>query len=254
MEIRNLKKPLLFALAILPIAAIGGYFIASYQMGMFDQTTINQIIKQVGSMRNLTAIAVSQSILYACILGFFGYILAEKIGLMKSFRFEKSALIRTVAISVVLGLIFSLDYWTFGRWIPELSIASTTSSGLTLSGWLGAVFYGGIIEEVMMRLFLMSLFAWLGWKLFFRKRESVPEGVFIAANVLAALLFAAGHLPATVTFFGGLTPLLVVRCFLLNGAFGLVFGWLYRKYGIQYAMLSHALLHIISKTIWLIFA
>ena len=253
MELKNLKKPFLFSLALLPIAAIGGYFIASYQMDMFDQTTIDQIIKQVGSMRNLTAIAVSQSILYACIFGFFGYILAEKIGLMKSFRFEKSALIRTVAISAVIGLIFSLDYWTFGRWIPKLSIASTTSSGLTLSGWLGAIFYGGIIEEVMMRLFLMSLFAWLGWKLFFRKRESVPEGVFIAANVLAALLFAAGHLPATVSFFGELTPLLVVRCFLLNGVFGLVFGWLYRKYGIQYAMLSHGLLHIISKTIWLIF-
>ena len=253
MERKNLKKPLQFSLALLPLAALGGYFIASYQIDMFDRTTINQVIAQVGSMKNLTAIAVSQSILYACILGFFGYILAEKIGLVRSFQFKKSTTIQTVVVSVILGLIFSLDYWTFGKWIPELSIASTTSSGLTLSGWLGAIFYGGVIEEVMMRLFLMSLFAWLGWKLFFRQRKTVPESVFITANVLAALLFAAGHLPVTVSFFGGLTPLLVVRCFLLNGAFGLVFGWLYRKYGIQYAMLSHALLHIVSKTIWLIF-
>lgn len=68
----------------------------------------------------------------------------------------------------------------------------------------------------------------------------------VAVLIFLVLLFYA-------FFFGGLTPLLVVRCFLLNGAFGLVFGWLYRKYGIQYAMLSHALLHIVSKTIWLIF-
>ena len=34
------------------------------------------------------------------------------------------------------------------------------------------------------------------------------------------------------------------------GGFGLLFGWMYRKYGIQYAMLSHALLHIVSKTVW----
>lgn len=41
--------------------------------------------------------------------------------------------------------------------------------------------------------------------------------------------------------------------FLLNGGFGLLFGWLYRKYGIQYSMLSHALLHIVSKMIWILF-
>ena len=103
-----------------------------------------------------------------------------------------------------------------------------------------------------MRLFLMSLITFLVWKIFHKKRETVPTGVLIAANVAAALLFAAGHIPATLQTFGALTPLLVLRCFLLNGAFGLLFGRLYRKYGIQYAMLSHLLLHIVSRTIWLI--
>ena len=91
------------------------------------------------------------------------------------------------------------------------------------------------------------------WKIFFRKLESCPEGVLIAANVIAALLFAAGHLPATITQFGALTPMILLRCFLLNGGFGLLFGWLYHKHGIQYAMVSHAMLHIISKLIWTIF-
>ncbi len=45
----------------------------------------------------------------------------------------------------------------------------------------------------------------------------------------------------------------VWSCFLLNGGFGLLFGRLYRRYGIQYAMLSHALLHIVSKTVWTLF-
>ena len=44
----------------------------------------------------------------------------------------------------------------------------------------------------------------------------------------------------------------LVRCFLLNSAAGIVSGYFYRKYGIQYAMLSHALLHIISRTICLV--
>ena len=74
-----------------------------------------------------------------------------------------------------------------------------------------------------------------------------------AANVLAALVFAAGHLPATLMIFGQLTPLLLVRCFLLNGGFGILFGWLYRKYGIQYAILGHMMAHMVSKLIWFLF-
>ena len=81
----------------------------------------------------------------------------------------------------------------------------------------------------------------------------VPEGVLIGANIAAAGLFAAGHIPVTIAFFGKLTPVILLRCFLLNGGAGLIFGRLYRKYGIQYAMLSHVLFHIISKTIWSLF-
>ncbi|MBR6005212.1 MAG: CPBP family intramembrane metalloprotease [Clostridia bacterium] len=118
--------------------------------------------------------------------------------------------------------------------------------------WGASILYGGVVEELMMRLFFMTLTAFIAWKLFFRKEEAVPVKVLIAANIIAALAFAAGHLPSTITLFGALTPMIVFRCFLLNGAFGLIVGRLYRNYGIQYAMLSHALLHIVSKTIWLL--
>ena len=93
------------------------------------------------------------------------------------------------------------------------------------------------------------------WKVFVRKdaegRKQVPEGVLIAANLIAALVFAAGHLPTTMAFFGGLTPVIVFRCFLLNGCFALVFGRYYRKYGIQYAILGHFGIHLVSKLILL---
>lgn len=247
------KKALLFSLALLPVAALAGYFIASYQLDMYDQTAIDEMLSQAGSIGSLTVVSVIQAVLYACVLGFFGYILSDKIGLMRPFRLQSAPLVRTAALSVVFGIVFSLDYWTFGKWIPELDVSSSTHAGLTRSGWLGAILYGGIIEEIMMRLFCMSLLAWLGWKLFYRKKAVVPTGVLIAANVLAALLFAAGHLPATVAFFGTLTPMLLLRCFIFNGGFGLFFGWLYRKYGIQYAITGHALLHVVSKTVWTIF-
>ena len=144
-----------------------------------------------------------------------------------------------------------MDYWIFGRVLPE--VAAIYETKITVSNFIASVLYGGIVEEILMRLFLMSLFALIIWKLFFRSipKEEIPCGVFIAANILAALLFAAGHLPATIGIFGELSPIVLIRCFLLNGGFGVVFGWLYRKYGIQYAMLGHMGCHIVSKLIWL---
>ena len=51
----------------------------------------------------------------------------------------------------------------------------------------------------------------------------------------------------------GSTPVIILRCFLLNGGLGMAFGWLYRKYGLQYAMLAHGGCHMISKLIWILF-
>ncbi|GAU76277.1 hypothetical protein F3D3_0874 [Fusibacter sp. 3D3] len=70
---------------------------------------------------------------------------------------------------------------------------------------------------------------------------------------MAAVLFALGHLPATLILFGELSFLIVFRCMLLNGVFGLVFGWLYRKLGIQYAMSAHAMTHVCCDALLFIF-
>ena len=246
------KKALLFTLALLPAAIVAGYFAVRYTVKLLDPALLQQAIAQLGSEKVLFAVSIVQVVLYAAICGFFGYILSDKLGLMRPFRFEKKPLLMTLIVSAVGGVVFSLDAWTFGKWIPEIGASYAGSGTFDADVWITSVLYGGVIEEVMMRLFCMSLIAFLLWKLFLRKKETVPTGVLIAANLAAALLFAAGHLPVTAQTFGTLTPLLLLRCFLLNGAFGLLFGRLYRKYGIQYAMLSHALLHIVSRTIWLI--
>ena len=117
---------------------------------------------------------------------------------------------------------------------------------------IGSVLYGGVIEEVMLRLFWMSLVAFILWKLFARREEKPTVSIFVASNIIAALLFAAGHLPGTFQLLGN-SPLIIARGFLLNGAFGLLFGRLYRKHGIGYAMLAHGGSHIVSKLIWILF-
>ncbi len=247
---KKYRNPLLFSLAMIPAALIGGFFVCKYQIDLYDTEIADQMINQIGSEEKLLWISAVQSVIYAVIFGFLGYILSEKTGLMRSFRFEKRRVCLTLILTFAAGILFSLDYWTFGRFIPQ--IRDSCKAGLTGAGFLSAVFYGGIVEELLLRLFFMSLLAFLLWKIFFRKetKDQIPVIVFSAANIVSAFLFAAGHLPATVTTFGGLTPLIIFRCFLLNGAFGLLFGWLYRKHGIQYAMLSHMGIHIISRIIW----
>ena len=49
---------------------------------------------------------------------------------------------------------------------------------------------------------------------------------------------------------GGLIRLIV--CILVT-FFGLAFGWLYRKFGLRYAMIAHGGCHVVSKLIWILF-
>lgn len=248
------RKPLLFALCLLPVALVAGIFVSIYQLDTYSEDMIEEIVAQIGSTGTLMLVGAVQSAGCAFICGFFGYILSEKLGLWRPIVFDKKSLITTFAVSLAGGIVFSLDHWTFGAVID--GIQSANKASLTVSGVIASVLYGGVIEEVLLRLFFMSLIAFVVWKLFFRKygKENIPVCVFVIANFAAAMLFAAGHLPANSVLFGELTPIILFRCFLLNGGFGLVFGLLYRKYGIVYAMMSHATFHVVSKLIWIIFA
>ena len=112
-----------------------------------------------------------------------------------------------------------------------------------LDSLAGGVLYGGLSEEIMMRWGLMSLVAWVGVRLFARRGATAPSSVCIGAIVVVALLFAAGHLPAALTF-APFTATLLLRVLLLNGLAGLVFGWLFWRRSLEAAMLAHACTHI----------
>lgn len=247
----KIKKPLLFTLILLPVIVIGAYLTTRLSVSSMEPELLGNAVEQIGSRELLIVISTIQPVFLAVFSAFFGYILSEKVGLMLPFRFEGRKLGITAIVSLIGGAVFSLDAWTFAKLIPEVAASYEGAGKFDAASWIASVLYGGVVEELMMRLFLMSFLAFLAWKLFFKKEESVPAGVFIGANIIAALSFAAGHLPATIQTFGSLTLPILIRCFLLNGSFGLVFGRLYRKYGIQYAMLAHMLFHIVSKIIWL---
>ena len=136
--------------------------------------------------------------------------------------------------------------------VLEMALGAKTVAAAFQPGYFGD-------EVMLLNAFIMCIldyivaFTVLGLGGLFRNKCKKPAtGILIAANVIAALLFAAGHLPATAMLMG-ITPMILFRCFLLNGGFGLLFGWLYRKYGLRYAMIAHGGCHVVSKLIWILF-
>ncbi len=204
----------------------------------------------------LEIILVAQTVQSAILFGLatlIGLWLAKRIGLgapilerfvtgEKIIEHCKPFILPTVIFGAVGALIvIGLETYVFAPAVQaELGQAAGASSGSHTTPWQGflASFYGGIDEEILLRLFLLSLLAWLG-KFISHTSDGRPTvGVFWTANILAAILFGLGHLPATAALMP-ITPLVITRAVVLNGLLGIGFGYFYSKYGIESAMLSH---------------
>ena len=148
----------------------------------------------------------------------------------------------SIAIGVIASLlIIALDVFVFQTaMLKELGDKASALQTAQPAAWQGflASFYGGIVEEILLRLFLMSLLAWLG-SFISKTVEGKPTSfVLWIANILAAILFGLGYLPATAILLP-LTPLIITRAIVLNGLAGIGFGWLYWKRGLESAMIAH---------------
>lgn len=104
--------------------------------------------------------------------------------------------------------------------------------------------YGGITEELLLRWGFMTLLVWIGWRVF-QKRQSRPTSItFVVAILLSSFVFALGHLPLAVFLVGEATAAIVFFVIVANSAFGVVAGYLYWKYGLESAIISHMLVHV----------
>jgi membrane protease YdiL (CAAX protease family) len=109
---------------------------------------------------------------------------------------------------------------------------------------LARLLYGGITEELLMRWGLMTLIAWIIWRLFQHRAEHPSPAVIAASIVLSALMFGAGHLPAAATLVGHLTAGVIAYVVIANAVFGVIAGWLYWTVGLEAAILAHITTHL----------
>lgn len=202
----------------------------------------------------LLVISILQNVVLMALASFLGLLAGEQVGLgapiLKALvegRPVAGMVQPMLAPATLLGLaaglvMLALEFGYFAPRIPR-ELAGMDRS---LPFWKRALacFYGGMDEEILLRLFVMSGLVWLIGLVWKGAAGAPALAVYWLANILAALLFGAGHLPATAAI-TRLTPMVIFRALLLNGIPGVVCGYLFMLYGLEAAMLCHSSLDIV---------
>ncbi|MDQ2936268.1 MAG: CPBP family glutamic-type intramembrane protease [Acidobacteriota bacterium] len=190
---------------------------------------------------------LQSAILLALAVGF-GLLLARKSGLgvpiVESWLSGENVrhrlrlvLLPGIVAGLGVGLVlFLLVKFVFLPRIPALPLIA--EADISLWKRVLASFYGGIVEELLMRLFLLSLLAWLLGKIWRGVNGRPNTGVLWTANFIAAIIFGLGHLPSA-SMVMAITPIVVVAALVLNGIAALVFGYLYWTKGLEAAVVAH---------------
>jgi len=190
---------------------------------------------------------VAQSAIYLLLTVGLGLLLSQRTGLgapiLHGFLHGESigSKLRTqIPPSILLGVLGALaikavDIWFF---LPNMPGFKSVIS--QVSGWKGllAAFYGGLTEEILSRLFFLTLLAWiLSWFSHTEDNKPSPSAMWIAI-LGSAILFGLGHLPATLMT-NQFSIMILAREILLNGLFATMFGYLYWKRGLESSMMAH---------------
>ncbi len=154
-----------------------------------------------------------------------------------------------MAIGVALGVVLIVGDGLFAR--ASENWAGFPHPEFPLSIFASAT--AGIGEEILFRLFVMGLWAFLldlalrRWK---ARRLSLWAG-----NVIASLAFGAAHLPATMMAVGVSTPaelpsIVMAEVFVLSGIVGIVAGQRYMQEGLIAAVGIHFWTDVVWHILW----
>ncbi len=199
------------------------------------------------SMSTFLTIQVLSSAIQIALIAAIGLFFAHRVGLgapmlEQWLKHERAGNQQwsVLVIAVGFGALGAVVVIGLDRLIFAPLLSGFTSIISQVSGWQGflASFYGGILEELEMRLLGVSVIAWLLGRVSHTKMGIPSQGAFWVAIGTVAILFGLGHLPAT-SLTVTITPLVVLRAVLLNGILGALFGTMYWKRGLEAAMLCH---------------
>ncbi len=149
--------------------------------------------------------------------------------------FEVYWLKKVVYPAAIAGILVGLAIFIFDKTLFKSSLLSEVHPPF----WAGALasIYGAVNEEVLFRLFLFTLVYFLIGKCV-TIHESNRSTILWSVNILVALFFGLGHLPAAFKL-ASPSGFEIFRVIFLNGIAGVVFGWLYWSRGLWTAITAH---------------
>lgn len=202
------------------------------------------------SKNTIMLISAIQSIVLVAIASGIGLALGPGVGLRTPFFtgvFEGGAFdsLREQAGPGILWGVFGafvfllLYYLLFRRRLDKKTVECMEGLRRDL-GLRGRILYGGIVEEILARLGLMTFIAWLLFLPF-----GPNEYLMLLAILLSGLLFGLGHLPSYLAAGCKKSALFISLMIVLNLWASVIFGWLFWQYGLLSAMIAHAMFHLI---------
>lgn len=167
---------------------------------------------------------------------------------------------KSLLVGILTGIAGGFILLLMGEYVfGPLMEADLAASGVNLNiqftalDGLLASFGAAVNEEITLRLFLLSVLAWVGVKLFRQTSGLGFVAILWAANLGSTLVFGLFHISNLVILEMPLTLAVVGSTIAMNGMIGLLFGWLYWKHGLESAILSHFFVDIVLKVVTVLF-
>ena len=185
------------------------------------------------------------------LIGLAGYWFATRVGLPRVYR-EDASWPDWFASPLLYGLLLGVVLVVADRFFASVQ-DGTQFPHPAFPFSLIASATAAIGEEILYRFFVMGLWAFL-LGLILRRCGAAGVAVWIA-NVLAALAFAAGHLPGAMFILDVANPVdlpipLLIELFLLNGIVGFVAGVQYLRTGLVAAIGVHFWTDVVWHAVW----
>lgn len=209
-------------------ALVGSITLLPFVMNEKASLLLQQPLKPT----TLFSIQLFGSVIIFAILIYLGLYFGKKVNLgtplLESY-FNKKKKTFPVSKPILTGLLLGIFTSVF---IRLFSYPTNTDSIFWIR--LLAILYGGITQEILLRLFLMTTLVYA----FSRMMRTKKPSVYWAGIICTAFLVSFSNLPH-LTNLTTITPVLVLQSIFLNFIPDMVFGWTYWKRGLESTILAH---------------
>ncbi|WP_406657512.1 CPBP family glutamic-type intramembrane protease [Methanolobus sp. ZRKC2] len=146
----------------------------------------------------------------------------------------------SLKLSIVLGVFVGTAFFVVDRFVFSMFTDPVTVFLSSPPLWQRFLysFYVGIIEEIVMRFFLVTLLVWISWKIK-KTSENRPANTGVWISILAvSIIYIIGYILSLPTSMDS-NHVLGFGIVLLSMIAGVIFGWLYWKKGLEASIIAN---------------